>query len=417
MPRARHIVVSICVALLCLGIARCGSDPNLEGAKLDLRSKDFSRALENIAKALEADPNNSEALALKGEIVLGLLSETTNMDERAALMEEMAQAYRRSVEIDASRFQDVERRLHVVYLREFNAGIEAYSEAVNVGAEEVQDAFTVAAMLFRNASTVLPDSVSAYVNEAMAYYSGGMFSRAVEAYEAALSLGHTARELFVYLARVMDLIASRTAVESDRSQLYLRAVRVLERGLQHHAGDAELRDMLLNYYAHAGEPQEAIAYFESQYEEKREDRVYLYNYGTLLLTVQDYIGAIAKLADAVRLDPGYTKARFNLGAAMINEAVGVIEAYNAISDSLDRQRSDLAASTQARMETRQKELDVRRQSLFHGAIEHLEIAKNLAEDALEQPRDICRALFRAYGHTNQRSKADAVTECAAFGGQ
>ncbi len=416
MPRVRDTLVPLCVAFLCLGVARCGSDPNLEGAKLDLSSKDYSRALENIAKALESDPNSSEALALKGEIVQGLLSESANMDERTALIEEMAQAYRRSVEIDSSRFESVERRLRVVYLQEFNAGIEAYSVAGNVGAEEVQEAFTVAARLFRNASIVQPDSVSAYVNEAMAYYSGGMFSSAVEAYEAALGLGHSARELFVYLARVVDLIAGQTTVEADRSQLYRRAVRVVERGLQHHAEDVELRDMLLNYYALADEPQEAIAFFESQHEEKRDDRVYLYNYGTLLLTVHDYMGAIAKLSEAVRLDPDYTKARFNLGAAMINEAVGVVEAYNVISDSLDRQRSDLTASTRARMETRQKELDVRRQSLFQGAIEHLEIAKGLAEDALEQPRDICRALFRAYGHTNQRSKADAVAKCAAFDG-
>ena len=117
MPRVRDTLFPLCVAFLCLGVARCGSDPNLEGAKLDLSSKDYSRALENIAKALESDPNSSEALALKGEIVQGLLSESANMDERTALIEEMAQAYRRSVEIDSSRFESVERRLRVVYLQ------------------------------------------------------------------------------------------------------------------------------------------------------------------------------------------------------------------------------------------------------------------------------------------------------------
>ena len=43
----------------------------------------------------------------------------------------------------------------------------------------------------------------------------------------------------------------------------------------------------------------------------------MYNYGTLLLAAQDYPAAIQKLEAAVRLDPSYTKAHFNLGAAPI----------------------------------------------------------------------------------------------------
>ena len=47
----------------------CSSDPNVEGAKLDLKNKDYDRAMENIGKALESNPENAEALELKGQIL------------------------------------------------------------------------------------------------------------------------------------------------------------------------------------------------------------------------------------------------------------------------------------------------------------------------------------------------------------
>jgi len=402
------------VALMSLGIARCGSDPNLEGARLDLRNKDYDRALENIAKAVEKDPNNSEALLLKGEILRAVVLETPGVEDRAALVEEMAFAFRRSVVIDPLKAVEAKQHLDMAYLQEFNDGFDAYNRAQHVSHEDKGHAFKEAAQLFRNAAVIYPDSISAYMNEASAYYSGGLLAEAVETYEAALSLGHRGRQVYVYLTRVMDLMAQQVADDVLRANLYERAARVLAQGLEHHAEDIELRDMLLNFYALADKPEEALAFFSAQYENKRDDKVFMYNYGTLLLAAQDYPAAIQKLEAAVRLDPSYTKARFNLGAALINEGVSVAADYNALTDSLDSLRGSASSSIIRRMEARLETLSQRRQQLFYGAIDHLEVAKGLAAEALEEPRDICRALFRAYGHTDQRSKADAVMECAAL---
>ena len=63
--------------------AGCASNPNIEGARLDLRNKNYQRALDNINEALEIEPGSAEALVLKGDIISEMLSRISDDDERA----------------------------------------------------------------------------------------------------------------------------------------------------------------------------------------------------------------------------------------------------------------------------------------------------------------------------------------------
>ena len=403
-----------CAALFCLGIDRCGSDPNLEGAKLDLSNKDYDRALENISKALEKNPNSSEAYFLKGDITRAIVVDTDQAEERAAYVEEMATAYRRSTELDASLSSEVNFNLLAAYRLEVTTGFEAYAVAQSVSDDEKPDAFLASARFFRNASIIMPDSVRPYFNEASAYYGGGMFPEAAETFEAAVSLGHTNRQLFVHWATVLNLMAEQLPGDAEKQSLYWRAAKVLHTGLDHHPEDAELRDMMLNYYALGDRLDEAISAFQMLYEDFREHPVHLYNYGTLLLRAGEYTSAIAHLSAVVDLDPDYTRARLNLGAALISEAERLAAEYTMLRDSLETLDRGNSASRVARIEARQIVVERQRATFLSDAISHLETARQLSADALEDPRDICRALVRAYGHANQRSKAEEVAQCAAY---
>ncbi|NBW94064.1 MAG: hypothetical protein EBR20_06845, partial [Bacteroidetes bacterium] len=59
----------IFAAFLIAGADGCSSDPNVEGAKLDLRNQDYDRALGNLETALENNPQNAEAYELKGRVL------------------------------------------------------------------------------------------------------------------------------------------------------------------------------------------------------------------------------------------------------------------------------------------------------------------------------------------------------------
>ena len=76
------IILSLLVGALLMGGADgCSSDPNVEGAKLDLRNQDYDRALRNLETALENNPQNAEAYELKGRVLSEKAFSTSEQDK------------------------------------------------------------------------------------------------------------------------------------------------------------------------------------------------------------------------------------------------------------------------------------------------------------------------------------------------
>ncbi len=408
-----HLTLVVC-AIGVMAPIGCGSNPNIEGAKLDLGNRDYDRALENIAIALSEEPGNAEALSLKGQILQSLASETEDPRERAVLFSEMAHAYVRGAEVDSNLAVDHERRMRMAYVEEFNLGISLYDRGQYVDVSEQEAAFEVAAAHFRNASMMFPDSTDAYFNEASAFYSAGMLQAAIETFELALDRGNTDRQIYVYLANTLERSAEAVDDPVVKQGRYRRLVEILEQAAEEHPKDEELRTMMLNAYVVAGEEDRALAHYERDVAREGNNKTFLYNYGTLLIRLQDYNAAIAMLASAVDVDPDYTNARYNLGAAYINKAVGISEDYRMRENEFFEARSRLTTDEAARSETALKRMDRDRMALFSQAIKHLQVAKTLTESELGDTRDICRGLYQAFGQTDQRQKAQEVAACAEF---
>ena len=413
-----RIIAYVCLAIWICGVlaaAGCGSNPNVEGAKLDLRNKDYDRALENISVALNDEPDNAEALSLKGQILQALAAETEDARERAILFSEMANAYIDGAKVDSTYRYDHQRWMRMAYVEEFNAGIEVYDEAQYRESGERREGFETAAAHFRNASMIYPDSADAYFNEASAFYSAGMLDAAIETFRLALERGNTDRQVFVFLAETLEQAAEAVGDAPERQFLHREMVDVLEQAVLLFPEDEELRSMMLNAFAIAEEEERALAFYEEEFARERGNKTFLYNYGTLLLRRQDYDAAIAVLASAVEIDPDYTNAHYNLGAAYVNKAAIVSEEYRLNDDQLFEARSRLSAEETSRREEALEKLDEGRNALFSQAIKHLQIAKSLTESELGETRDICRALYLAFGRTNQRQRAEEVAACADLG--
>ena len=408
-----HLTLVVC-AIGVMAPIGCGSNPNIEGAKLDLGNRDYDRALENIAIALSEEPGNAEALSVKGQILQSLASETEDPRERAVLFSEMAHAYVRGVEVDSNLAVDHDRRMRMAYVEEFNLGISLYDRAQYVDVSEQEAAFEMAAAHFRNASMMFPDSMDAYFNEASAFYSAGMLQAAIETFELALDRGNTDRKIYVYLANTLERSAEAVDDPVVKQGNYRRLVEILEQAAEEHPNDEELRTMMLNGYMVAGEEDRALAHYERDVAREGNNKTFLYNYGTLLIRLQDYDAAIAMLASAVDVDPDYTSARYNLGAAYINKAVGISEDYRMRENEFFEARSRLTTDEVARKETALKRMDRDRMALFSQAIKHLQVAKTLTESELGDTREICRALYQAFGQTDKRQKAQEVAACAEF---
>ncbi|MBO6577165.1 MAG: tetratricopeptide repeat protein [Rhodothermales bacterium] len=396
MKRIPALLCIVLGGLLLMGADGCSSDPNVEGAKLDLRNKDYDRALQNLETALSNNPDNAEALELKGRVLTEKAFETEDPAEHAALIQEMVAAFDRAVEIDPLLLETVQRNKAIAYVREFERGIQAFNRGANDASE-----FEASALYFGTAAVIQPDSADAYTNQAYAFLNGGMETSAAEPFEMAIELGDTDVESFRFLSRIY--------LNNDRAA---EAVTTLETAAELYPENIDVQAELLNAYQLAGQTDRALDTYARAVADSPDNKLFRYNYGSLLVSVERYDDAIEQLSAAVALDAEYANAQYNLGAAYINKAVAVNDQINTKDDELRENRSSLSSDEIA---TREAEIDAlaeERRSLFAAAIAPLEAARTLVESEGEDATAICLALFQSYVQNNMLDQAEEVSECA-----
>ncbi|MFQ5568179.1 MAG: tetratricopeptide repeat protein [Rhodothermales bacterium] len=401
MKRFSLFLAILLGGVLLLGARGCSSDPNVEGAKLDLNNKDYDRALENIDKALETNPENAEAYQIKGRVLQEKAFAVRDVEEHNTLFRGMIEAYQRAQELDPALGSDVDNRLNIAYFSEFQRGVEAFNRGQNT--ENGSAEFGAAADYFGNASLIFPDSASTYVNQAFALLNGGRNAEAIQPLESAIEKGDTSEDTFVYLATLYG-----------EQEKYENVIAVLEKARAVYPESEQIQTLMMNAYVVSGKTDEALGVYRSAVENEPDNKLYRYNYGSILLEMEDYDGAIEQLAKAAEIDPEYANAQYNLGAAYVNKAVAINAQYNEIDDNLREKRADLSADEISAMEAQLDELSTQRRGLFEQAIAPLERAREVSEAQGADLQGICQALYQAYGQTNQIEKAEAVAECAGY---
>jgi len=178
--------------------------------------------------------------------------------------------------------------------------------------------------------------------------------------------------------------------------------------------DVDLQTELLNAFQLAGQIDRALEMYASAVERDPDNKLFRYNYGSLLVQVERYDEAIEQLTAALAIDPDYGNAHYNLGASYINQAVAVNESVTELDDKLRANRSSMSSDDITAMDTEINELADQRRELFVKAVGPLERAKTLFEESGEDQTAVCIALFQSYVQTNQTDAATAISECAGF---
>ncbi len=398
MNRIPLFLSLIFAALLITGADGCSSDPNVEGAKLDLRNQDYDRALRNLETALESNPQNAEAHELKGRVLSEKAFATQDQDEHIATISEMLDAFSKAVEYDPLYQESVTNSLRFAFANEFQRGIQAFNRGRNDDSQ-----FLVAARYFNTAGVIQPDSAGAYVNEAYAYMNGGQPEMAIGPFENALEAGDSEPETYRFLAQLYQA--------NDRAA---EAVGLLEDAAAVYPENVEIQTELLNAYQMTGQIDKALERYSSAVERDPENALFRYNFGSLLIQVERYAEAIEQLEAAISLDSNYSSAYYNIGAAHINQAVDVNSEISDMDDQLRENRSDMSNDE---IEAAEAAIDAKvdeRRMHFQAAISPLETAKELFESSEEDISDVCRALYQSYAQTNQTDMAQSVAECAGY---
>lgn len=380
--RSRFLTLSISLVLAVLvgGADGCSSDPNVEGAKLDMNNGDYARALSNIDEALTTNPDNVDALVLKTEIYRRQYEAAAGAQAKRDFLtqnfDEMVSTARRAR--DLAPDDDAAQA----------AVINTWALAVNAGNTIVRDDDADAAVaipILTSASQLVPDSSQAYLSLGLAYLRTGEAARAIAPLERAEAI-HMDDPIAAYYHGRALLLAERGT----------EAVTVLEAAQNRFPDDQDIQTMLLNAYTSTGQTDQAMERYADAVEAQPTDPVIRYNYGALLLGAGRYDEAIVQLQSATQLSPDNADAFYNLGAAYQNKATELSTEANASEDNDEADR-----------------LFAERDRNLEMAIAPLVRARELVSGT-DDERDFCNALFQVYGNLSRVDDQMAVAECAGI---
>lgn len=381
------------------------SQAQLRRANRALERGEIEEAM-SLAQELLADkPDDHRTWDLLARVHDAQASQSS-MDEYLGHIGEMAEAYRKVIELDPGEAEGVIGRLQIFYMQTFNSGITEFNNGQSVAGDDALQAehFQNSARHFQATAIVFPDSSGSYVNWAYALLGAGDSDAAIEPLKLALEKGGPDPELYSFLARIY--------LTSDRAE---EAVPLLEEASGHFPNNAELQNYLLNAYSETGQDDRALETYGNAVANNPENPIYRYNYGSLLLQAERFDEAIEELREATTLEEGYVDAYYNLGAAYINKANAIQQQINTMDDDMRERRDELSDEEESGIMADIDVLIAERRGLYEEAIIPLEAAKEYAE--MEEGRSveaICAALFQAYAQTGQEDKAELVQECAGM---
>jgi len=381
-----------------MGADGCSSDPNVEGAKLDLRNKDYDRAIENLNTALERNPDNAEALELRGRVMMQQADGTNDPSVHESLIPGIVESFDRAMAVDPGMTEQIENNKNLAYYNTFTKGVQAFNRSANDPTE-----YDNAAAFFTLASVIRPDSAGAYVNKAFALYNSGNREAAREPLEMAIEKGENNVQSYILLSNIYTM-------QEDYDSL----VALLQEAIELHPEDADLRAQYLNALQRTGQLEMAMNEYSTAVANDPENPVYRYNYGSMLLDGKMYDEAEEQLRKATELDPENANAFYNLGAVFINQAFDINEEIATADDALRADRANLSDDEVASREAALDAMVEKRSQMYASAVAPLERAKTLAEQAGLDQSGICNALFQAYVQTGEQEKGAAAAECAGI---
>ncbi|MBT6424788.1 MAG: tetratricopeptide repeat protein, partial [Bacteroidetes Order II. Incertae sedis bacterium] len=361
-------------------------------------NQDYDRAIKNLETALEKDSTNSEALELKGRVLQQKAFSTMDQAEHIDLIHQMVEAFTAAKNIDPLLNETVAMSMAYAHRDEFNLGIQAFNRGQNNDSE-----FVVAARYFHTAGDIYPDSSDAYANEAVAYMNANQPEDAIVPYEMALERGDSAPTTYQQLASLY--------LTYDRQE---EGIALLEDAANQFPENADVQTELLNAYQASGQIDKALESYKTAVDREPDNKLFRFNYGTLLTETENYEAAVAQLVKATELDSLYTNAFYNLGAAYINMAVDVNDQVRVLDEALSAERGDLSRDQISEREAAINVLVDKRRAIFGLAIAPLETAKSLFESAGEDATGVCMALYQSYVQINELDKARSVEECAGY---
>lgn len=330
---------------LMLYMAACGTDPNIESARLALLTEDYDEAIENARQAIEADSTNPEGYHLKG-VSIASRAFAGNVEEREpeysearGLFDRAEELYEEQTTIGGDR-DDMREFIFDIWGTEFNTGIDMLEDDI-ISSE--RDSLELAKHHFINSKTIQPDSLQPYTILAEVHYALGEYEDAINVTEAILyDLGET-DDLYSYY---------RLAAYHQELDNFPKAIEIMEDARERFPDEMEIIQEL------------AFMYFQ----EGRTDE------------------AIDQVAELIERDPDNPEFRVVYGSQMYQIALRIDDEIRDINEQIMEKRQEIQAAAQEEGFTEEDldEMEAEIHELEDKRAEHMEEQQRFIDEAEEE---------------------------------
>ena len=309
----------ILLGMLLMGIMFLGfqcASTELTSAKLYIQQKNWDKAIETLNTEVTKNPKSDEGYFLLGTVY----SEQDNVDK-------MIESFDKSLAISNKFEKNIGEYKAFQWANNFNRGVSLFQRGNKVTDEDSSKMyFDMAIDAYNKAIRLEPDSAETYRNLAFVYLTTGKTEESVEPLKKLVEI-EQAEEGYQYLGEVYytlganlmnDFKFNSNPQDSIKAMDYYdKSIVTLEEGLKKYPINSEMQVARTSAYIGAGRIAEAIIASKILVENEPDNKIYHYNYGVLLLNSEKYAEAETQLLEALKIDPEYENAIYNLGVTYV----------------------------------------------------------------------------------------------------
>lgn len=306
-------------------------------AKVYMQENDYDKAIEQLQKAVAANPQNAEAYYLLGRAY--------GVKERYA---EMADAFNSSLAISEKFATEIGQERDKYWFMTFNKGVELFNQQ-NI--EEAKSAFEMAAV-------IKPDNTDAYRNAALCYERLGNYEKAVESMQKVIDLEPGNTEAHMQLGTI-----------HYNNKEFEKAAAEFEKVLELDPANADAISNVGLVYDQMGQSDKALSAYEKAIANHPDNMDLVFNYAKLLYNMERYSEAIEKFKAILEKNPEDYDALYITGLCYIN-----------IADRARRQMRGLEEENNKSNDAKIAELKEKAKATYTACIPYFEKAVSLKED-------------------------------------
>ena len=358
---------------------QCGS-AETTSAKLYMQQKQWQKAEESLVKQVGKNDKDEEAWFLLGQVRL----ENKNYAG-------MNEAYTRALGVSDAHKAEINRNRLAIWAMKYNEGVSYYNrgrDTVSYYDKSLDD--------FQTAIAMQPDSAGTYYVLALTQYAKKDVAGARASLETALVKKPDFGEAARFLGQLHYTVAAEKTEAKDAAGAraeYLKAVTAFETAYRAQPENVDNITNLIDVYERTGQGDKAEGLTLEAVKRDPKNKLFHYAYGVFLLKKEKFADAIVEFNEAMKIDPSYGDAKYNLGVAYLNWGVSI------------KQENDKKAELEKKGAKATKD-DLTYKEKFKLALPYLE------ESAQMRPDDsaLWMQLGRLYAILNMPDKSKAAFE-------